>query len=88
MFEKIICTPDKTRDGDAGTATFKGDTDGSDNWDCIKSIDPAETTDAATNYPVFNRVNTYNTTYAAQLGTSHLAWYMPSVAKLQAKLKR
>ena len=82
MFEKIVCTPDKTRDGAAGTATFRGDTDGSDNWDYIKSIDPAGTADAATNYPAFNWVNTYNAAYAAQLGTSNLAWYMPSIAEL------
>ena len=81
LFEKIICTPDKTGDGVAGTATFRGDTDGSDNWDYVKSIDPAGTAVAA-NYPAFNWVNTYNTTYAAQLGNSNLMWYMPSIAEL------
>ena len=81
LFEKIICTPDKTGDGVAGTATFRGDTDGSDNWDYVKSIDPAGTAVAA-NYPAFNWVNTYNTTYAAQLGSSNLMWYMPSIAEL------
>ena len=81
LFEKIICTPDKTGDGAAGTATFRGDTDGSDNWDYVKSIDPAGTAVAA-NYPAFNWVNTYNTTYAAQLGSSNLMWYMPSIAEL------
>ena len=81
LFEKIICTPDKTGDGVAGTATFRGNTDGSDNWDYVKSIDPAGTAVAA-NYPAFNWVNTYNTTYAAQLGSSNLMWYMPSIAEL------
>ena len=81
LFEKIICTPDKTGEGAAGTATFRGDTDGSDNWDYVKSIDPAGTAVAA-NYPAFNWVNTYNTTYAAQLGSSNLMWYMPSIAEL------
>ena len=36
----------------------------------------------ATNYPAFNWVNTHNATYAAQLGGSHLQWYMPSIAEL------
>ena len=81
LFEKIICTPDKTGEGAAGTATFRGDTDASDNWDYVKSIDPAGTAVAA-NYPAFNWVNTYNTTYAAQLGSSNLMWYMPSIAEL------
>lgn len=81
LFEKIICTPDKTGEGAAGTATFRGDTDGSDNWDYVKSIDPAGTAVAA-HYPAFNWVNTYNTTYAAQLGSSNLMWYMPSIAEL------
>ena len=81
LFEKMICTPDKTGDGVAGTATFRGDTDGSDNWDYVKSIDPAGAAVAA-NYPAFNWVNTYNTTYAAQLGSSNLMWYMPSIAEL------
>ena len=81
LFEKIICTPHKTGDRVAGTATFRGDTDGSDNWNYVKSIDPAGTAVAA-NYPAFNWVNTYNTTYAAQLGSSNLMWYMPSIAEL------
>ena len=82
-FEGIICMSDRTKEnGAAGAATFRGDTDGSDNWTYIKSVEPAGTADAATNYPAFNWVNTYNTAYAAQLGTSHLAWYMPSVAEL------
>lgn len=84
LFEKIICTPDKTGDRAAETAIFRGDTDGSDNWNHIKSIDPAGTSDAAVaeNYPAFNWVNMYNTTYAAQLGSSNFAWYMPSIAEL------
>ena len=84
LFEKIICTPDKTGDGAAGTATFRGDTDGSDNWNHIKSIDPDGTANAvvAENYPAFHWVNTYNTMYAAQLGSSNLMWYMPSIAEL------
>ena len=70
-FEGIICTPSTT-----------GDTDGSDNWEYIKSIDPAGAADAATNYPAFHWANQYNTQYAAQLGGTNFAWYMPSFAEL------
>ena len=78
-FEGIICTASHTV---AQTATFTGDTDGSDNWEYIKQQDPAGAADAATNYPAFNWVNTYNTTYADKLGTAKPAWYMPSLAEL------
>ena len=81
-FEGIICEPSTTGSGAAETATFTGDTDGSDNWEYIKSIDPAGAADAATNYPAFHWVNQYNTQYAAQLGGTNFAWYMPSLAEL------
>ena len=81
-FEGIICTPSTTGSGAAQTATFTGDTDGSDNWEYIKSIDPAGAADAATNYPAFHWVNQYNTQYATQLGGTNFAWYMPSLAEL------
>ena len=81
-FEGIICKPSTTGSGAAQTATFTGDTDGSDNWEYIKSIDPAGAADAATNYPAFHWVNQYNTQYAAQLGGINFAWYMPSLAEL------
>ena len=81
-FAGIICTPSAIGSGAAQTATFTGDTDGSDNWEYIKSIDPAGAADAATNYPAFHWVNQYNTQYAAQLGGTNFAWYMPSLAEL------
>ena len=81
-FEGIICKPSQAGSGAAETATFTGDTDGSDNWEYIKSIDPAGAADAATNYPAFHWVNQYNTQYAAQLGGINFAWYMPSLAEL------
>ena len=81
-FEGIICTPSKTVNGAAETATFTGDTDGSDNWEYIKQQDPAGAADAATNYPAFQWVDQYNTQYAAQLGGINFAWYMPSLAEL------
>ena len=81
-FEGIICTPSQTGNGAAQTATFTGDTDGSDNWEYIRQQDPAGAADAATNYPAFHWVNQYNTQYAAQLGGTNFAWYMPSLAEL------
>lgn len=83
-FEGIICTPSLWTSGAAAdpTLTFTGDTDGSDNWDYICSIDPEGTANAAVNYPAFDWVNKYNTTYAAQLGNALPSWYMPSIAEL------
>ena len=81
-FEGIICEPSTTGSGAAQTATFTGDTDGSDNWEYIKSIDPAGAANAATNYPAFNWVNTYNETYKTKLNNKTFAWYMPSLAEL------
>ena len=81
-FEGIICTPSNTGSGAASTAAFTGDLDGSDNWDYICGIDPEGTANAAENYPAFDWVNRYNTTYAAQLGGTNFAWYMPSLAEL------
>ena len=80
-FEDIICKP-STGSGGAETATFIGDTDGSDNWEYICRIDPEGAKDAAGNYPAFHWVNTYNTTYADKLGSARPSWYMPSIAEL------
>ena len=79
-FEGIICTPS----GTALTATFTGDTDGSDNWSYIKSKDAEGTADAvvADNYPAFNWVARYNTKYADKLNNKKFDWYMPSLAEL------
>ena len=81
-FEGIICTPSAIGSGSAETATFTGDTDGSDNWAYIKQQDSAGFADAATNYPAFNWVNTYNETYKTKLNNKTFAWYMPSLAEL------
>ena len=86
-FEGIICTPSVTGSGAAASATFTGDKDGSDNWDYICSIDPEGTADAATNYPAFDWVQNYNTTYAPWLGGVRPAWYMPSIAELSELYK-
>ena len=83
-FEDIICTPSETGAGAAVIATFEGDTDGSDNWAYIKSKDADGTAEAlvAANYPAFNWVNTYNTTYKTVLGGKTFAWYLPSISEL------
>ena len=77
-FEGIICTPSVT----VAMAYFTGDTDGSDNWDYICSVDPEGTANAAVNYPAFSWILKYNTAYQAQLGSARPAWYMPSIAEL------
>ena len=81
-FEGIICTPSQIGYDAIATATFTGDTDGSDNWDYICSVDPEGTANAAVNYPAFDWVNKYNTVYASKLGNARPAWYMPSIAEL------
>ena len=83
-FEGIICTPSETGSGTAWAATFTGDTDGSDNWEYIKSKDAEGTADAvvAENYPAFNWVSQYNTKYADKLNNKKFDWYMPSLAEL------
>ena len=81
-FTNIICTPSQTGTGTALTATFTGDTDGSDNWEEICDVDPEGTQDAATNYPAFNFANTYGST-AGLTGTGYESgWYVPSIAEL------
>ena len=82
-FEGIVCTPSVLYQTEAAaSATFTGDTDGSDNWDYICSVDPEGTANAAVNYPAFDWVNTYNETYKSKLGSARPAWYMPSIAEL------
>ena len=79
----IVCTPSVWGVGAAAdpTLTFT-DTDGSDNWDYICSVDPEGTANAAVNYPAFDWVKKYNITYASKLGAARPAWYMPSIAEL------
>lgn len=81
-FTGIIAYSDKKGPRYFGSnATITGDTDGSDNWEYVKSIDPEGTAVAETNYPAFN----FAATYAATAGiTGEIAegWYMPSIAEL------
>lgn len=81
-FTNIVCTPSKTGSGAASTATFTGDTDGSDNWEEICAVDPEGTQDAATNYPIFNFANTYGTTAGLTDTDYETGWYVPSIAEL------
>ena len=82
-FANIVCTPSKKYSaGTALTATFTGDTYGSDNWAEICAVDPTGTENVATNYPAFNFANTYGTT-AGLTGTDYEnGWYVPSIAEL------
>lgn len=78
-FTDIVCT--QTNIEDAVSATFKGDMDGSDNWEIICSEDRLGSEDALNNYPALNFVNTYAENYkltGAYIG----GWYMPSIAEL------
>lgn len=81
-FTNIVCTPSKTGSGAASTATFTGDTDGSDNWEEICAVDPEGSADAATNYPIFNFANTYGTTAGLTVTDYENGWYVPSIAEL------
>ena len=82
MFTDIICTPSVSyQSGSADIATFTGDTDGSENWDYICSVDPDGTANAAENYPAFDYVNNYAITFGLT-GAYASGWYMPSIAEL------
>ena len=82
-FTNIVCEPSKIgSSGTALTATFTGDTDGSDNWEEICAVDPEGTADAATNYPIFNFANTYGTTAGLTDTDYENGWYVPSLAEL------
>lgn len=78
-FTDIVCT--QTNSEDAVAAAFKGDMDGSDNWDIICSKDRIGAEDALNNYPALDFVNTYATNFKLT-GTYAYGWYMPSIAEL------
>lgn len=81
-FTNIVCIPSQTGVGTALTATFTGDTEGSDNWEEICYVDPEGTADAATNYPIFNFANTYGITAGLTDTDYENGWYVPSIAEL------
>lgn len=59
-----------------------GDFDGSDNWAEICKQDPTAEENAAENYPAFNWVNNYATTYSLS-GDYASGWYLPSALELR-----
>ena len=60
-----------------------GDTDGSDNWEYICSIDPEGSADAATNYPVFNYANNYGAMAGLTYTEFADGWYVPTLIELR-----
>lgn len=78
-FAEIQCTP--SEDGAAGTATFTGDLDGSDNWAKICATDTTAEENAETNYLLFYNINNYGTKYKLT-GDYQSGWYLPTVAEL------
>lgn len=81
-FTNIVCKQSQSGVGAALTATFKGDIDGSDNWEEICAADPEGTQDSATNYPAFYFANTYGTTAELTDTDYENGWYVPSLAEL------
>ena len=79
-FTDIQCKPSQRDRKAADTATFTGDTDGSNNWAYICSQDSTASANAS-NYPAFDYVNKYATTFSLS-GTYAAGWYMPSIAEL------
>ena len=77
-FTDIQCEPSTRK---AETATFTGDLDGSDNWAKVCAVDKTAAANAATNYPAFNWVNSYASTYS--LSSNYTSgWYLPTIAEL------
>jgi hypothetical protein len=76
-FTATVCTPSVDgSSGTASTATFTGDTDGSDNWAEVCKVDTTASANAAANYPAFNYANTYTATNYTS------GWYVPSISEL------
>ena len=71
----IKCTPSESGSGGAATATFTGDTDGSDNWQALcKAVSDEETSG---NYPAWEWVNAYATTANLTGGGTQTAGIFP-----------
>ena len=75
----IQCTPSESGSGKAATATFTGDTDGSDNWKALCDAVSDEGTNG--NYPAWEWVNAYATENLLA-GDYASGWYLPTVAEL------
>ena len=72
----IRCTPSTNL---AGTATFTGDLDGSDNWKAL--CDAVSDEGTSGNYPAWEWVNAYATENSLE-GSYASGWYLPTVAEL------
>ena len=60
---------------------MKGDFDGSDNWDYIRSIDPEGVKNPEVNYPAYNFAINYGTK-ADITGKYKDGWYLPTTIDL------
>lgn len=80
-FTDITAVLDGEEESNADTAIFKGDTDGSDNFDVIKTEDESGAEDAYNYYPAFDFINTYADNYNLT-GNYTSGWYMPSIDEL------
>ena len=67
--------------------TFSGDKNGSDNWECICSIDSEGSVDAAVNYPVFDFANNYGVESGLEGTEYESGWYVPSAYELYGVYK-
>jgi len=72
----IRCTPSTNG---AGTATFTGDLDGSDNWKAL--CDAVSDEGTSGNYPAWEWVNAYATENSLE-GSYASGWYLPTLAEL------
>ncbi|MBQ8680501.1 MAG: hypothetical protein IJ530_12180 [Treponema sp.] len=75
----IQCTPSATLIGAVATATFTGDTDGSDNWQAL--CDAVSDEGISGNYPAWEWLNSYATANSIT-GTYASGWYIPTAAEL------
>ena len=75
----IQCMPSEWGSGKAATATFTGDTDGSDNWQAL--CDAVSDEGTSGNYPAWEWVNAYATENSLA-GSYANGWYLPTVAEL------
>lgn len=69
-------------EGSAASWTFTSDSDldGSNNWEEIGKIDSTASENAAENYPAFDWVNKYASSYSIDVN-SEKNWYMPTMAE-------
>ncbi|MBB5217998.1 hypothetical protein DYE49_07385 [Treponema rectale] len=62
--------------------SFTGDTDGSDNWEYISSMDPDCAAECDVYYPAYNFIENYGS-YSGLTGSDYESgWYMPSISEL------